>query len=41
MEAVSAIEIFGSSITKYNLHYSKYLGDRDTASFTKVVDSLP
>ena len=41
MEAVGAIEIFGSSITKYSLHYSKYLGDRNTASFTKVVDSQP
>ena len=30
MEAACAIEIFGSSITKYNLHYSTYLGDGDT-----------
>ena len=41
MEPASTIEIFSSSITKYNLRYSKYLGDGDTASFTKVVESQP
>ena len=41
MEAVGVAEIFGSSIRKYNLRYSKYLGDGDTASFTKVVEPRP
>ena len=41
MEAAGAIEIFGSSITKYNLRYSKCLGDGDTASFIKVVEPQP
>ena len=41
MEPASTIEIFSSSITKYNLRYSKYLGDGDTASFTKVAESQP
>ena len=41
MEAAGTIEIFGSSIRKYNLSYSKYLGDGDRASFTKVVECQP
>ena len=41
MEAAGAIEIFGLSATKYNLRYSKYLGDAYTVSFTKVVESQP
>ena len=38
MEAVGVVEIFGSSIRKYNLRYSKYLGDGDTASFNNDVE---
>ena len=41
MEATGTMEIFSSSSRKYNLRYSKYLGDGDTASFTKVVESQP
>ena len=41
MNTAGAVEIFGSSNAKYNLRYSKYLGDGDTASFTKVVESQP
>ena len=39
MKTTGAIEIFGASNTKYKLRYSKYLGDGDTASLTKVVQS--
>ena len=41
MEAAGAVEIFASSVQKHNLRYSKYLGDRDTGSFNKVVESKP
>ena len=41
MEAAGAIEIFSSSVQKYKLRYAKYLGDGDTSSFTKVVESKP
>ena len=41
MEAARAIEIFSSLVLKYNLRYAKYLGDGDTNSFTKVVQSKP
>ena len=42
VSTVKAIfEIFRSSVRKYNLRYSKYLGDGDTASFTKVVEPQP
>ena len=41
MESLGAIEIFGSSIDKHKLRYTKYLGDGDTSSFTEVSDSKP
>jgi len=37
MESVGAVEIFKSSIQKYNLIYDEYLGDGDTSSFKDVV----
>ena len=39
MEAAGAQEIFHSSIQKYNLRYTKYLGDGDSSSFSNVVKS--
>ena len=39
MEAAGAQEIFHSSIQKYNLRYTKYLGD--SSSFSNVVKSKP
>jgi hypothetical protein len=41
MEAAGAQEIFHSSIQKYNLRYTKYLGDGDSSSFCNVVKSKP
>ena len=41
MESAGAVSIFSSSIEKYNMRYSHYIGDGDTESFKKVVDSKP
>jgi len=41
MESVGAVEIFKSSIQKYNLIYDEYLGDGDTSSFKDVVATEP
>ena len=41
MESAGAVSIFSSSIEKYNMPYSHYIGDGDTESFKKVVDSKP
>ena len=41
MESARAVSIFSSSIEKYNMRYSHYIGDGDTESFKKVVDSKP
>ena len=39
MEAAVAISIFQQSVAKHRLRYTKYLGDGDTESFSKVVGS--
>ena len=41
MEAVGAVNIFCESIEKYKLRYLKYIGDGDTESFVKVVQTRP
>lgn len=41
MEAAGAVEIFQRSISKNNLRYANYLGDGDTASFSKVQEAKP
>lgn len=41
MESAGAVSISSSSIKKYNIWYSHYIGDRDTEYFKKVVDSKP
>ena len=41
MEAAGAISIFQQSVDKHRLRYTKYLGDGDTESFSKVVGSNP
>ncbi len=41
MEGNGAVAIFNSSVEKYNLIYSHYIGDGDTSSFKEVVDSKP
>ena len=41
MESAGALEIFRSSLVKYNLRYSHYLGDGDTSSFSKIIDAKP
>ena len=41
MESAGAVLIFSSSIEKYNMRYSHYIGDGGTESFKKVVDSKP
>ena len=41
MESAGAVPIFSSSIEKYNMWYSHYIGDGDTECFKKVVDSKP
>ena len=38
-ESASAVSTFYSSIEKCNVQYSHYIGDGDTESFRKVVDS--
>ena len=41
MEAKGAQYIFNTSVEKYHLGYSQYLGDGDTESFKKVADAKP
>ena len=41
MEAAGAVEIFQHSVQKHKLFHSKYLGDGDTSSRKKVVESNP
>ena len=41
MEAEGAVEIFRRSETKHKLRYVEYIGDGDTGSFAKVVQSRP
>ena len=41
MESEGAVKIFNRSIDKYNLRYVNYIGDGDSSSFSKVVDSNP
>ena len=41
MEAKGVVTCFSSSVDKYNLRYTQYLGDGDTKSFLEVVKSNP
>ena len=41
MEPVGAVRIFQSSEMKRGLRYTKYLGDRDSSSFKKVMEYKP
>lgn len=41
MEAMGAIEIFRSSLQRYSLRYAHYIGDGDSSSYGKVVESKP
>ena len=41
MEAAGAVEIFRRSINRNKLRYVNYLGDGDTASFSKVQEAKP
>lgn len=41
MEVEGAITLFHRSIQKYNVRYTEYLGDGDSAAYKSVVDSKP
>ena len=41
MESKGAIELFNSSVQKYNLCYKWYIGDGDSSSFSEVVNARP
>ena len=41
MESKGIVECFGSSLDKYNLRYTEYLGDGDTKSYHDIVNSKP
>ena len=41
MESDVAVEFFGRSVEKFNLRNMKYIGDGDTGSFSKVMQSQP
>ena len=41
MESAGAVAFFHESTTKYGLRYANYIGDGDTESFKKVLDSKP
>ena len=41
MESDGALSFFSQSIEKYNVRYLSYIGDGDTESYKKVVDSKP
>jgi len=41
MESAGALSFFSESVDKYNVRYSHYIGDGDTESCRKVVESKP
>jgi hypothetical protein len=41
MESAGAIAIFCSSLSKFNLRYSHYIGDGDTKAYSKVREARP
>lgn len=41
MEAASILEMFQRSLEKYGLRYTSYIGDGDSKTFTKIVNSKP
>ena len=41
MESAGAISIFCSSLSKFNLRYSHYIGDGDTKAYSKVREARP
>ena len=41
LETAGAIEIFQRSINNHKLRYNNYIGDGDSSSFNKVVQSKP
>ena len=41
MESAGAIQIFKRSVERFNLRYTKYLGDGDSASFSNVQEAKP
>ena len=41
MESEDAVKILNRQIDRYNLQYVNYIGDGDSSSFSKVVDSNP
>ncbi|KAI8764666.1 hypothetical protein BgiBS90_030051 [Biomphalaria glabrata] len=41
MEAAGAVNIFMHSVETRNIRYTQYLGDGDSSSYKKVVDSKP
>jgi len=41
METAGVLSFFSEHIQKYNVRYSHYIGDGDTDSYAKVVDSKP
>ena len=41
MESAGAVVIFKRSVQQFNLRFTKYLGDGDSSSFTKVQEARP
>jgi len=41
MEVTSIIEMFQRSFEKYSLRYANYIGDRDSKTYSGVVNSKP
>ena len=41
MESAGAVQIFRRSVERFNLRYTKYLGDGDSSSFSKVQEAKP
>nr|XP_047137510.1 uncharacterized protein LOC124814012 [Hydra vulgaris] len=41
MESEGAVHMFNRSESKYNLRYNNYIGDGDSSSFKRVVESKP
>ena len=41
MESAGAIQIFKRSVDRFNLRYTKYLGDGDSSSFSDVQEAKP
>ncbi len=41
MEARALLNIFNRSVSKYGVHYTKYIGDGDSKAFAALTNAMP